>query len=268
MKSIMLPESCYKFKALSFDEVSEACAQQKTITCWVEEILEDEERFLIKLGNNLYGYLPFSEATIYPFRYSSNPSTTLPIQIFSLEKKLVRAKVTSVDNTITLSRKANMEKAFEYLKKCSKVYFHITSTSGTIAFGDAGDGLTARIHLKDVCRSRIRNISEYFHKGDKLWLANLGADEGDKRFNLSYKKIFPKYNPDSFSPGDAVNCTINEPLDDMHTAYFVTVSPQVTGIMNCPDWIPDINYGNKVQCYVVRATEKGLKLRFAKFIEN
>lgn len=270
-KSQIYPEAKYEFEELSFEEVCDAYENNDTITGFVEEIRANQKELLIKLGKNIYGHLPFSEVTIYPFTYSSNPNRPLPIQVCTLLSKKVRVKITSIpdDDGIVLSRKKNMEEAYEYLTTCASCMFHITSLLPKMAFGDVGDGINACINVREVCRSRIRNISEYFHAGDMFWVNIIDKDD-KKQFFVSYKQTFPRYNPDDFRHGDVYEGRICEAIDDEHTGYYVDIigCPNVSGILDANSLTPLLTYGTKVECYVCKTSEKGLKLRFVKIIGN
>lgn len=266
LKSQIFPEACYTLKELTREQVIKAHKTGETITGYVQNILGESEELEVSLGENLIAYLPFEEATIYPLTCTANTQRKFPIQIDTLLKKQVRVKVTDVtEEKITLSRKQNMLQSYKHLAKCDTVYFHILNVTPNIAYGDIGDGINARLNIREVSRGRIKNVAEVFHRDDKVWVSVLDKDEV-YRFNLSYKAMFPEYNPQDYKPGDPVIGIIGGPTDEQHTGYFVTVNPQVTGIMDVQPWTPIINYGTKVMCVVNRAAAKGLKLRFIKIM--
>lgn len=264
LKSQIFPESYYEFKLLSFEQIKRAYSECKTITGYVEALLTDKKELIVKLGDGIIGHLPFSEVTIYPHTYSKNPSRTLPVQICTLLHKKIRVKVTHIDeNTITLSRKANMEEAHEYIKTCSSVLFHITSIIPSIAFGDIGDGINARLHILEVCKARLKSITEYFHRNDMVWV-KVKSFDSKKGFCLSYKDTFAPYCPDNFHVGDVFEGKIGQPVDTEHSGYYVDIFPNVTGIMDATILTPLLRYGDKVECYVYKADKAGLKLKFVR----
>lgn len=268
MKSIMLPEEMYEFCNLDLETVKEAYKTNKTITGFVESLDAASEEIIVQLGDNLYAKMKFDQTTIYPYTYSNNPNRPLPLQICCLLHKNIRIKVKDItDNTIWVSRKKNMEEAFEYLKTCSSVMFHIFSTTVQFAFGDVGDGILGRLYFGEISRMQVRNISEYVHKNDNIWV-NVIAFDDTKRLRLSYKSTFPEYNPSDFQIGDSVTAKVGEFVDDTKTAYFMEITPQVSGIMDLRPWEPLLNYGDKVECIIKAAKTKGLKLKFARFIKH
>lgn len=265
--SQILPESSYKFTELSYEEVKNAFEQGQTITGRVVKIIASKSELLVRLGHELFAHLPFSEVTIYPFQYSQNSNRHLPVNICILLNKNIRAKVIEIDDSnIILSRKQNMEQAYNYLTTCSAVMFHVTNTSTFTAYGDIGDGITARLKIRDVCRARIRNISEHIRQGDTKRVIILNSDD-EKRFNVSYRKTFKAFQTDDYPEGMAVQGIVNEAVDDMCSAFFVTISPQVSGIMDVNSWNPELFYGDKVECRVTKTSSKGLHLSFMKKLE-
>lgn len=266
MKSKILPEGCYEFKELTNAEILEACRQSLTVTGIVTNV--QDNALIVKLGEEIFGTLPFEEATIYPFTYSSNRKRALPIQIYTLLKKQIRVKIVSVDPTsdsedaIILSRKANMLEAVEYLSNCDYGLFKISNSTPTMLFGDIGEGINGRITIREVTRSRIKNVAEYFHVDDECPVKILEKDDLN-RFNLSYKETFPKYNPEQFVAGDSYYAVVHEPVDQAHSGYFVCINPQITGIMDV-DETTRFEYGDHVTCKVKYANAKGLKLSLVK----
>jgi len=263
MKSQMKPECYYDVTTIaSLDQARWLLHSGDMVTGRVEKILEESEELLVSFGTDVFGYLPFSEATMYPFTFNERMHATLPVQVFTLYHRNVCVKIADiVDEKIILSRKKNMEEAYEYLKNCSIVHMDILSMTVDAIYGDIGCGIYGRVHASEICRSRIRNVSEFFHKRDIIWAAVLSVDD-QMRFTLSYKETFPKYDPDSFKPGDVLKCVVNEAVDNEQSGYYATVSPQVTGIVDVYDWMPILHYGDRVECEVWRITSRGLKLRF------
>ncbi len=265
-KSKIFPESYYTFNDLSYEELLNAFNNNLTVLGFVEKICTDSGELLIKFGEGLFGRLPFDEVTIYPFSYSSNPNRPLPIQICTLLHKNVRVKITQCDgNNIKLSRKSNMLEAYEHLKDCSSVLFNITNTTLSMAFGDIGDGIVACMHIKEVCKTRIKNISEYFHPKDNVWVNVLSYDNL-RQFRVSYKSTFPAYKPEDFHHGDVYKAKICNPLDKERSAYFVEISPNITGIMTTTELTPLLKYGDFIECRVRRADPRGLKLQFIRLM--
>lgn len=265
LKSKIYPESYYTFKELSRKQVILAKENGTTIIGCVTGILAETEEVEVKLGQDLFGYLPFAEVTIYPLKYSAHVTRAHPIQIEKIRNKNICVKVTDVtDDKITLSRKQNMLEAFEHLRQCEAAYFHISNVEQAFAYGDIGAGLSARIYIREISRNHLSSVCEKFHKDDTVLVAILDVNE-NRMFELSYKRMFRPYNPDDYKPGDPIECQISLPVDEMHSGYYASVTPQVRGIV---DTTEALRYGDKVLCSVNRTTEKGLKLRLLKVLER
>lgn len=272
LKSKILPESEYTFKELSWLDIENAWRDAETITGKVTDILADKQILIVFLGKSenggdIMGILPFSEVTIYPFKYSSNPNRVLPLQIATLKNKLIRVKVAYIkDEYIKLSRKANMLNAIEHIKECEFGFFDIQSLTEKMCFGDIGDGVVGCISIKNVSKSRIMNVCERLHKGDKTWTKILSFNEERQSFFLSYKETFKEYNSKDYKPGDTISCTVCTPVDAAHSGYFVEVTPQVSGIVDANNLTPILAYGDSVECIIKTTNKNGLKLRYLRHL--
>ena len=255
------PEACYELKPLSYDDVFNAFVKGQAITAYVEEILEEKQELLIHLGYRLYGYLPFSEVTVYPFAYSHIPDRTLPVQIYTLQHKKIRVKVTHMDNAkIYLSRKENMIEAYNYLKDNPDVYLRITSLRHAVIFGDVGDGVTARLGIKDISKCRIHSCFDCFKPGDSIKVNLFGPGLYGYDFSASCIKAYPKYSPLDFKAGDIVVGTLRDPVDCQKTGYYIDIAPNIAAIMDTPFKKVSLHYGDTVMCSIKKATNKGLHL--------
>lgn len=267
MKAQIFPEVTYEFVSLSRKSIETAYEEYQTITGYVEGILADKEILRVKLGEGIFGTLPFSEVSIYPFNYNSRSKfSNIPVQVYTLLNKVIRVKVFKItDNDIILSRKANMIQALKHLKNCTTVRFHIASLGQTIAFGDIGDGICACLKSKDVCKARIRNISEYFHKGDVIW-TNIVNVNYTNRFLVSYKATFAPYDPADYQVGDVYRVRVLDPVDDDISGYYIDAFPNVSGIMDASPDMPLFYYGERIECSVRNARPSGLKLKFLRVL--
>lgn len=265
----ILPEACYTPKNLTMAEVQKAFKTKETIVGVVKNSIPTGTEVEVRLSEELVGFMPFDETTIYPFTYSTiNPNFTMPIQILCLRGKNVCVKVKSItDGKIILSRKDNMFEAFEHISLQATLPFNVTGLRTKAVYGDVGHGIAAKIYLTDLCKCRIRSVSEICKVGDSFVVSVLGFDEL-KRLTVSYKNTFPEYNPNNYKNGDIVTGTINEPVDNNFTGLFVNVSPQVVGILDYHSWHPALHYGDVVECVVSKASAKGLRLRFLKVLET
>ena len=265
--SKIYPESQYTLQPLTRELLVKACSENTTVTGRVEKILTQSRELLVWFNGGIFGYLPFEEATIYDYQYSKNPNRQLPINICILLGRNVRVKVTQVtEERISLSRKKNMLEAFEYLKSCSSATFHTTNLTVYNAFGDIGDGINAKINVREASKARIRNIGEVIRKDDVMRVAIMCHDD-TRRFEVSSRQLHKEFEPEDFFEGMAIRGTVNEALDDTYSAFFIMVNPQVCGIMDVNSWTPELCYGDKIEATVTKVTPKGINLTFNKLIK-
>ena len=267
LKSEFLPEICYKYKSLSLEDIFNAYADKQTVTGHVEKLLPEEKKVVVRLGDDIVAHMPYSEATIYPLRYSENLASPIPTNVFSLIGKNIRVKVTRLNGPfITVSRKANMLTAFEHTCKCDLATFHIVRIDRKCAFGDIGAGIIGRIIIDEVCRTHIKYITEYLHKNDVIQVRILERTE-DNYFNASYRRACKPYNKDDYTVGMLVTGKVCDYVrDSKKPGFYVNIAPQVSGIMNVKSGQHHFRYGTMVECYVRNASEQGLHLEFSKMI--
>lgn len=263
----ILPEAWYKFNEnFDYDDLYTAYLKNETVYGTVVDCNEDEEYLTVRLGDKLYAKLPFSEVSIYPFKYSNNSEYKLPFQVYSILNKTIAAKVHILKlNETILSRKSNMKEAFKSIKNSKYLPFYVTSVSECDVFGDVGDGITARIPLCKVCKTRIHSARELIQKDHTFTVKITACDDEKMRFLASYKDTFDKYNPNVYCSGEKITGIVNEVVDDSNSGYFVYISPQTVGIVDNNNTVPKLNYGDKIDCMVTRATKKGLHLKFLNF---
>ena len=258
------PESQYDFIPLTHKEIVEAYASNSAVTAYVEEIYPDLEVVKVKLGNDITATLPFSEFTIYPLRYSNKYSDNIPTNIRCMYTQKIRVKITYVDgDNVTVSRKQNMQEAYENLLVTQRTPMLITEVIQKTGFGDVGDGITGKILINDVCRTHIRHVKERLSKGEIIDVVILGAD-AEQRFAVSYKDTFKEYQKEDYPVGTKICGRIGDWIKVGSTStYYVEVTPQVPAILTIFEHC-HLKYGTTVECVVTGANEKGLYLKLAK----
>lgn len=263
MSRKILPEACYNVKEdMKLNDCVKAFKRRKTVYGTVTEIVEKDMSLTVRLGVDLYAKLYFDEVSIYPLKYSNNSKYKLPFQVYTLLNKQIAVKILSIKNgNIILSRKNNMIESFKLLKNSRSLQFFVTQVTQSEVFGDVGDGIIAKIPIYELCKSRIRSAFEVICKNSLITVKVVSCDNKNSRFDVSYKAVFEKYDPDSYKKGDIISCTVNELVDDC-SGYFANISPQVVGIIDKLYWMPKLTYGDKVDCVVTSASKKGLHLKF------
>lgn len=254
------PEILHDFVSLTQVELNTAYAKGFTITGFVENILPEKEILEVRLGNDIIGILPFSEATMYPLRYSQKYESTIPTNVRCLVKKKVRVKVTKISgDEITLSRKQNMLEAYYKLHNVKNVSMHITQVIEKSAFGDIGEGLAGKILINEVCKTHIHHVNQRLSIGQIIDVVMLGVDS-EKRFAVSYKQTFAPFRKEDYPIGTIVTGRIGDWIKVADTSkYFVEVTPQVPAILIINKH-HHLEYGTEAECVVTGASDKGLYL--------
>ena len=260
----IMPESLYPREELSLDKVREAYESGRTVTGWVKAINADNQVLIVQLGKDLFARLPFSEVTIYPFRYSKKSTSLLPTNIKCLYHRQIRAKIIAVNgNEIVLSRKKNMEQSYNHLCTVDHAKLFITQVIPKSVFGDIGDGLVGKMYVSEISKAHIQKASEYLHPSQAIDVVMLGSDE-EMRFATSYRQTFPEYNPNDYPIGTIIKCKVGHWIEVADVSkYYMSVTPQVRGIMQINAHIY-LDYGTTVECLVTGANEHGLFLDFIK----
>ncbi|MBQ8043969.1 MAG: hypothetical protein IJ272_07480 [Clostridia bacterium] len=260
------PEFHHNYKNLTRAEVMDAHTSGRTITGFVEGVIENRNALKVHIGQELYAQLPFSEVTIYPLRYNSRNKSELPTNIRCLLHRKVRVKVTVVTSTyIEVSRKKNMEEALEEIKKCEKLPMYVTQVIDRSAFGDIGEGICGKLFINEVSQCHIHKVGEYISAGQTIDVVILEPDN-EQRVNVSYKQSFKPYCKEDYYIGMNICCKVGDWIQVADTSsYYVNIAPQVSGIMTINEH-KHIKYGSDVECVVTGVGEKGLFLKFTKLL--
>lgn len=262
----ILPEACYEFIPLSREDLKCAMKNNKTVTGFVTKIDHDKNIIEVKFADDVYAILPFDEASIY---HLEGFFFTSGLVLDYLINHTIRVKVTYVSDDeseeIYVSRKKSMEEALKYLSDCSSAYCHILQIFKKYAFCDIGCGIRGFVKQRDVCRARIDDIAEIMSENSFKWMNII--KENNRSFYMSYRTTFRPYSTKFYHPGDKLKVTVNKPLDnptqdESSVGYFVSVTPQVVGILDIPANQSLPEYGQTIICEVKSATAAGLKLRY------
>lgn len=224
-----------------------------------------KQAVIADLGNNFKGEIPLHEFSIYPVTRSNG---FLSPSVYSLLGKTICACVQTIsdDNTIILSRKVCMLKAFEFIEQCEDrvATCLITSVVQYGLFVDVGFGITGLIHTRDLTLSRINNPSDVGFMPNKFIDAKIISVNSDKhQVSLNYKDLFEN-EAYSLTPGDIKEVTTLHPVNEIEDGYFAYLSPNTGGIIN-PLAGMKIPYGSRVTAIVRPFSSKHpdkVRLRF------
>lgn len=258
MKELFKPEICYAFNPLNMEDIQNAYKNQTIITGYVEEIYPKKRYLSVRLHQDLFAILPYSEVSIYENEHVDSEEYKMA---FILKGKTIRIKVTKIDGiNIFVSRKQSMLEALAHLKTCDCVVSYVYYVTKHCAYADIGHGIIGHLPISEICVTRINSITEYIQHGTILKLKLLDFDE-KLTATVSYRRTFSqKY----VRISSLVDCDVKLPVDDLPSGYFVAITPTLVGIVDKTETCPAMKYGDRVQCLVVGKNDFGLKLRFVK----
>lgn len=222
------------------------------------------------LGNDFKGEIPVNEFSIYSVMRSDGfPAPT----VTSLIGKTIRVCVQEIsdDNTIVLSRKETMRKAFEFIEQCENevVTCSITSIANYGLFVDVGFGISGLIRTCELTVSRINNPADIGFKPNQFIDARItSVDSSNHQMSLNSKDLF-KNQAYTLTPGDIVEAITLRPLNEFEDGYFVYLSPNTPALMDPPPGMK-IPYGTRVSAIVKPIAPNHpdkVRLRFLSFID-
>lgn len=241
MERTYKPEARYLINSqLTQKDIEEAYRSGESLTGKVISYDEVNETVDVYLGNDIIGVLPWSEATIYDFKYCNvSEISNVPLQIMGILYKKVRVKVVGLSSDkIYLSRKKNMFEALNYVTQNRTQVFEAVVT-GKYRYGvfyDIGEGITAFCHVKEFSLTHITNIGSWVSIGEKHNVVVTVLKLGDNfKISCSRKAAYSaEKGYDYFKPNQIVNVRVSEPVlqGNKITGYFVEVNPRVCGIMD------------------------------------
>ncbi len=266
MKKAFIPEAlCSIDTEMSIHKLENAILTQTTVIGTVQSWDSSARHLLVKFTKDIYGYIPEEEISIYPlFKDNGVPSS----ELYSLIGKKVSVKVIGfLDKTPILSRKLNMQRAFENLQHISgPIKAYIKNYMPTAFFCDIGAGIRGILHVKDYTNARLKSITDLGNNPkDVLDVVIKEIDYEKQSYLLNYKSLFINQTF-SLHPKDFVECTILLPVPQTNDGYFCTINPSTVGIINIPQ-DTTVYYGQKVIAIVRGYSKTGdrLKLNFLSF---
>jgi len=258
----LMPESSYTFTLLDREQIT----QGRTVTGFVEKILPDQQIVQVRLGVGLIATMPFSEATMYPLRLKTDRLSAIPTNVLCLFRQTVRVKVVEItEDSIIVSRKANMQQAYEQLKAIKHTRMYILGVIAKTAFGDIGEGVVGKLFINEVCHCHVNDVRDFFSKGQTIDVVLLEPDD-EQRFSVSYKQTYKPYCQQDYHVGMTVSGKVMRWIEiTTKSKYFVYITPQVSGILTI-NHHQHIDYGTAVECVVTGVGDKGLFLELSKIV--
>ena len=254
MRTLKSEDSYTVDYGMTIEELKWAVATKKTVTGMVINYNADSQMVRVNLGKGLVGLLPWSEVGIQDFTYKKDPTKKIPDQVLFLRYRIVRVKVMGIqpDNTIILSRKANLLEQFEILQENSEDTVYNAKAVGVYSAGiifDISDWVTAYCHPKEFSATKVDldtwvKIGDFY---DVCLMKDYNESISDFKLRCSRKQS-SKIGYKNFREGEVVVVRVSRPIfeNDKVTGFFVEITPNCTGI---GDVVPN-HYFPKVGDYV------------------
>lgn len=256
---------------MSLDKLIQAQDTQEPITGTVTLWNSQKKEFEVNLGNGFIGYLPIDSSTVYPL-FVEDEVLTPSLRMIIGKPITINVKYIEIINEqpiITLSRKENMQIAFEYLSSSvgEIIECSVKSFSSFGVFVDAGNGISGLIHSKDLSIPHVYDYTELgFDIGDKITAKVISVDAHKYHVKLSYKDQFENLAL-KLNHSDLIEAIVLDPMNDL--GYFAYLNPNTPAVIDFPEEIT-CSYGSKVIASVKgpRANNpEELKLKFVSFID-
>ena len=241
MNKSFMPENDYNVDySATREQISEALKNNATITGIVTDIDSQKQTLKVCIGNDIFGIMPWSEASLYNLTYKKGISPDIPQQILVLTYKKVRTKVKKIkaDGTIILSRKDNMLEAWESVIAAPDNLYNanIVGYYDSGVFYDIGEGICAFCYVYDysLCRFDLPKVVK-INTEDTVKLISFDPNN-DHRITCS-RKLGSSTCYSDFKQGRIVQIRLGKPVyqnddheDSKLTGYFVELAPNVSGI--------------------------------------
>lgn len=263
MKQTFLPESFHSVEpTMTYEKLSNSYENNLTVTGEVLRLDPQTRTLCVQLGNNLFGNIPFEEATIYS-TYKKNGS--LSPYVYALTGKKIRAKIKCFsDSEIILSRKDNMLIALEHLKNQKHISLaSITGFSKVSAFLDIGAGIVGKCYGRNFFNAQFSNAKDIgLILNDVISVDVISFSEYTNYFELSRVSALPPIK-NVLKENDCVRCKVfGKPSgDNTNFGYFVGIyHNSFCGIVDSP--YIKLKYGDEIIARIKSITPLGPRLSF------
>lgn len=208
----------------------------------------NSKNLIVYLPGNKRGILPYKEASIFPYKFSKNRISNMPIQISQILTHNVKTKVigNSDDGSIIVSRRAVQKEILNDLSVGKIIDAEIWKIDDFGLFVDLGEGVIALLPVINISRAYIFKLTNWFSVGDKIKVTVTEIDlEPELRITVSRKELYSRI----YDKGEIVEVKICAKHDK--TSYFVEIDPGSAGIMDIDDFpIPEFEEGTKVMARI------------------
>lgn len=222
---------------------------------------------VIKLTNNINGYIPREEVT---YRVEDDGLVHLG-KCQSRVALVIQFKVKDIkeaeDGSLVpiLSRKMAVEEIRDYYEKNLKPGVVVRGVVIGIqpfgAFIDIGGDVTGLIPVADVTRVYLEDVSEVLQVGQAVTVVvkEIEDENGRMRITFSRKELLPDWDKidDLYRSGETVIGTVKKMID---TGMFVQLDESFEGLA---DFVPGRNYeyGEKVRVKIIEINKDKKRIR-------
>ncbi len=247
----LMPESYYSLdSSMSLDKIVRAKKTGNFLVAKVLNLNFSKKCLRVDLGNSFNGEIPLDEFSIYPVIRTNNSISPWVYSFFGKTICVCVRKI-SDDNTIILSRKANMLKSFNLIEqfKGNVVSCLITSIVDYGLFVDVGHGINSLIHNRKLSLTQINNPKDIgFTVGQSIDAEIISTNSEKYRVSLNHKNLFDNVSK-YLTPGDIIEVISLNPVNEDEDGYYAFFNPSTTAIINPIKGIK-IPYGSKVKARV------------------
>lgn len=229
------------------------------------------ECLFVYLGNGTIGVMPKDEVSIYQYTYPMGDNSLVPYQISTIVGKKINVKIIGiVDGIYMLSRKEEMMKAYDYFVSHEEknIIARIVNIIDKGMFCDIGGGITGFLPISEISHCYVSNIRSHFSVGNIICvkIIDIKPSEDNYKISLSRRMAYSDITTSNIiKEGDILIGTICYPIYE-GDGYFVELTPAISGIVDIPPDLFDLEEGTCVSVYVKKITEKGIKLNLVKVL--
>lgn len=261
----VMPEALYSLdNGMSLEKLERAQESGSYVIGHVFLWNSVDQLLRVNLGNSIFGSIPLNEISIYP---TVRANENLSPEVYSLIGSTICACVHEINgSSIVLSRRKNMLNTFQSFSdsKGEIIDCFVKSPQSSAVYTDIGHGISGRIHVSDLCSSRLHHTSDIgIKKGDVIKVKISDINQSNFFIDLSYKDLFEDLRG-TLNIGDFIEAVVLDSINE--DGYFSYVNPSTPAIVNIPSSL-SISYGTKIVARVKSFNAKGnLKLAFISLI--
>lgn len=241
-----------KFFKHGFKNHEENQGSNSIIPCHVLSYSKDTNILKVKLRNGNIANLSSSE-------------TLKPKKCYFLVGKDISVSKRS-DGTLSeiMARDIAWVNLITSKKLGETIRVRVSGLSKYIVFCTTEEGLECKISVKDMCLSRINNVSELVDLGQEIDTIIKEFDYEEKKLILNYKNA-GQCESDNYTVNQVVEGRVSG-LDINSNGYYISLSKRMVGLIDKPDNI-SLSYGDRISVLIKKfISPSKVKLAFVQKI--